>query len=210
MMKRSNGPVMAPRRCGARTNPVNARHVLATTLLGAVLAASCTGVEEPPAPELRGGVLDDEELEAIAREAIAAREGVEPDALELVTQDAVHLRHSGVAASAFKFIDGPSRRWLAVTLVEGEPVDAESLLQAEEAARAALHGRLDALAVPVDPGPPARQGCGGIRDHDAVARDHPQQGGALVASTAAEAGSCGDHATPFPDCSHFRRITSLS
>lgn len=143
MVKRSNGPVMAPRRWGARTNPVNARHVLATTLLGAVLATSCTGVEEPPAPELRGGVLDDEELEAIAREAIAAREGVEPDALELVTHDAMHLRHSGVAASAFKFIDGPSRRWLAVRLVDGQPVEAESLLQAEEAARAALHGRLD-------------------------------------------------------------------
>lgn len=143
MVKRSNGPVMAPRRCGARTNPVHARHVLATTLLGAVLAASCTGVEDPPTPEMRGGAWGDEELEAIAREAIATREGVEPDALELVTHDAVHLRHSGVAASAFKFIDGPSRRWLAVTLVEGEPVDAESLLQAEEAARAALHGRLD-------------------------------------------------------------------
>lgn len=156
MVKRSNGPVTVPRGCGARTNPANARHALATTLLGAVLAASCTGVEDPPTPELRGATLDDGALEELAREAIAVREGVEPDALELVTQDALELRHSGVSARAFKFVDGPSGRWLAVTLVDGEPVDSESLLQAEEAARAALHGRLDpALHEQLVTAPPA-------------------------------------------------------
>lgn len=123
------------------SNSIVVRSCIAASFL---LPLACTGPENDPLPdEASPRAAEASDLEELAREAIAAREGIDAGDLTLLGGSEVDYPNSGVHGDSFKFIAESTGAVFGATLVDGDDTDPQMLREEEVAATHALYGRFD-------------------------------------------------------------------